>query len=149
MKKILIILTLFLTFNSFAQERGSNHERIKALKIAFISEHLQLTEIEAQQFWPIYNTYEEENQKLRKQGLGRFKDVDFESISEDNAKTQLQNMLNNENKKHNLRQQFLKDLMKVLPAKKIILLKAAEDNFKRKMMERLRGRKDGFIKNKP
>ena len=62
MKRLLLILILTLSFNSFAQEKD-RHERIKALKIAFITERLQFTEIEAQKFWPIYNAFEAENQK--------------------------------------------------------------------------------------
>lgn len=148
MKKLLLILMLTVTFSTFAQQRG-NGDRIKALKIAFITERLQLTETEAQQFWPIYNSFDEENQKLRRESLVKFKDFDFESLSESEAKSQLQDLLSDEDKKHQLRQQFIKDLMKVLPAKKILLLKNAEDDFKRRMMERLKNRREGFRKEMP
>ena len=34
-------------------------EKIKALKIAFITEELNLTSNEAEKFWPVYNKYDE------------------------------------------------------------------------------------------
>lgn len=145
MKKLLFILALTLCLNAF----GQHHERIKALKIAFITERLQLTETEAQQFWPVYNAFDEKNQTLRQENLGRFRSVDVESLSESDAKTLLQNIIAKEEKRHELRETFMTDLMAILPAKKIILLKAAEDDFKRQMMERLRKRHEGFRNNKP
>ena len=56
MNKITLIITLLLTMNVVAQS-PEKRERIKALKVAFITEKLELTESEAQKFWPIYNTF--------------------------------------------------------------------------------------------
>ena len=148
MKKILLILILSLSISAFAQDRD-RYERIKALKIAFITERLELTETEAQKFWPIYNAFESENQKFRQ----RFNKIDgrskFEELSEQDAKSKLDEMMKADTKKHHLKQQFVKDLLKVLPAKKIILLKATEDAFNRRMMEQFKKRREGFRKNNP
>ncbi len=35
-------------------------EKIQSLKIAFITQKLQLTPDEAQKFWPVYNQYDKE-----------------------------------------------------------------------------------------
>ena len=40
-------------------------EKIEALKIAFITQKLQLTTDEAQKFWPVYNQYENEIRSLQ------------------------------------------------------------------------------------
>lgn len=64
MKKVLItiiICCLWAALPVFAQERG---ERIEALKIAFITKQLNLSQDEAQKFWPVYNTYDEEMKKM-------------------------------------------------------------------------------------
>ena len=145
MKKILLILLFSLSLNVFAQ----NKDRIKALKIAFITEQLQLTEVEAQKFWPVYNAFETENHKLRKETRRKFRDVDFESMTDQDAKKHLEEWMATENKKHELRQQFAKDLLGVLPAKKIIKLKATEDAFNRRMMEQYKKRREGFRKDRP
>ena len=148
MKKILLILILTLSISSFAQDNG-RHERIKALKIAFITERLQLTETEAQKFWPIYNAFDSENQKIRKETIGKFRKVDFDSMSDQEAENHLEDMMVNDKRKHELKQQFVKDLLKVLPAKKIILLKASEDAFNRRMMEQFKKRRGSQRNNNP
>ena len=148
MKKLLLILILTLSINSFAQDNGKKNV-IKALKIAFITERLQLTEIEAQKFWPIYNAFDSENQKIRQETVGKFRRTDFSSMNEIEAKKQLEDMMVADTKKHQLRQQFVNDLLKILPAKKIIILKATEDAFNRRMMQEMKKRREGFRNNQP
>ncbi len=144
MKKIILLLLLIGTFNATAQE-FKNRERIKALKVAFITERLELTSTEAQKFWPIYNTFEDDHNKFRRQSFENRKSTDFDNLSEQDAKALLDTMISIENQKSKLREKFLSDLMKVLPAKKIIQLKVAEDEFNKRMLEEMkkrRGNKD-------
>lgn len=65
MKQTFFLLTfVVLSFSSLAQgnKRG---ERIQALKVAYMTQVLKLTPQEAQSFWPVYNTYFDETQKVR------------------------------------------------------------------------------------
>ncbi len=64
-----IILTLFLLISgiSFGQQKP-DWEKIKSLKVAFITEKLSLTSKEAQSFWPVYNEFEEKRDALTKKG---------------------------------------------------------------------------------
>ena len=55
-------MLLFLSLNVVAQK---NRERIKALKVSFITERLDLTEKEAQKFWAVYNEYENKVFKIK------------------------------------------------------------------------------------
>ena len=142
------IIILLISLNVYAQKEDRK-ERIKALKIAFITERLELTEKEAQEFWPLYNTFEDENEKLRRESNIKKNGKDFESLTETEAKTMLQNIISNEEKKSNLRKDFVNNLLKVLPAKKIILLKVTEDAFNRRLLEEMRKRKEGNRRNIP
>ena len=54
----LLILLLFTSLG-FSQGFRDKKEKIKALKIAFISQKLSLTTEQAEKFWPIYNKYED------------------------------------------------------------------------------------------
>ena len=68
MKNILILLILLISSNIYAQppvKKAEMKEKIKSLKISFITENLELTSEEAQQFWPVYNNYESRIIKLR------------------------------------------------------------------------------------
>ncbi len=62
MKHILLILSIFLSgFSLNAQDsNAAKKEKIQALKVAFITQKLELTSDEAQKFWPVYNRYDAE-----------------------------------------------------------------------------------------
>ena len=66
MKKILFIaiftITISLQVDAQPPRKG---ERIEALKIAYITQALKLTPEEAQNFWPVYNTYTQEIKTAR------------------------------------------------------------------------------------
>lgn len=148
---IITILFLALTLNSFSQprERGERGERIKALKIAFITERLNLTAEEAQIFWPVYNAFEADKENLRKEAQKYRKNLDVESLSDEEAKALIDKMLDMEEKRHELHSKQISEYLKVLPAKKVILLKASEDAFNRRMLDEMKKRKEQFRKNKP
>lgn len=59
MRKLLLILFLCISTAYFcdAQQGNKDNEKINTVKIAYITNQLNLTPTEAQQFWPIYNRY--------------------------------------------------------------------------------------------
>ena len=66
MKNLIIIFVLCLGLSGQAQKKD-RHEQIKALRVPFLTEELNLTPAEAEKFWPIYNAHEEKLRTLRKQ----------------------------------------------------------------------------------
>jgi len=141
MKKLFTLsLLFFLTFNAFSQ-RKEREERIKTLKIAFITERLAFTESEAQKFWPIYNAFEDKNNELRIQSYNHRKVENIETMTELEAKALVDDMILLENKKFKLREKFMKDLLTAISAKKVILLKATEDAFNKRMFEEFKKRR--------
>ncbi|QDO94121.1 sensor of ECF-type sigma factor [Formosa sediminum] len=138
MKKGYIILLIALcSVNVFAQ---SKDEKIKTLKIAFITEKLNLSKTEAQKFWPIYNAYEEDTNSLRNEMKAQRKSSDIDNLSETEANTLLNSMVQSNEKRLLLYNQYINDLKKVIPAKKIIILKKSEDDFRRKLFEEYKKR---------
>jgi Spy/CpxP family protein refolding chaperone len=141
MKKItLTLLFIAITVSAFSQGK-ERRERIKSLKIAFITEKLELTQTEAQKFWPIYNAYEINNNALRQQSRENRKDADIESMNDADVRSMIDKMLVLEQEKLELKKQFITDLITVIPAKKVILLKISEDEFNRRMFNEIRKRK--------
>ena len=57
MKKLLVILLIFVQGVGFAQERLSEEKRkeFESQKIAFFTKELDLSPEEAVKFWPLYN----------------------------------------------------------------------------------------------
>ena len=139
MKKLFILIfVLGFSILSYSQV---NRDKIKTLKIAFITEKLNLSEKEAQVFWPVYNTFEKNYYKLRGRLREKRGEIDLRNISDKDAETLLKEISSIENKKHILKQGLVNDLLKAIPAKKIILLDKVEDDFKHKMFEEYKNRR--------
>ena len=65
---LIVMLTLNLISQEERHERpmGENKEKLKAHKIAFITDRLQLTPAEAEKFWPVYNEHEAAMETMHK-----------------------------------------------------------------------------------
>ena len=143
MKKLLTILLLLLSLNVVAQK---HRERVKALKVSFITEKLDLTEKEAQKFWPIYNEHDQQLVKIRYNDIRSIRREiknTIDSMTDAQANDLLLKLDAAENKLHKLRLEFSKKLVGVISPKKIILLRIAEEDFKRRMLDELKRRKKG------
>ena len=144
-KNILIVLFLLFTTTLMFGQRRPDKEKIKSLKIAYITERLNLTNSEAQAFWPIYNAHEKQIESFRNQErsqiYGKLKDM--ESLSENEIETLLRELITLENQKHAANQQFLKDIQKVISAKKTFLLLKTENGFKRRLLQQYRQKQGG------
>ena len=144
MKKLIPILVLLIGLSGFAQGGEKMNERIRAQKIGFITEKLSLTSEEAQSFWPIYNAYEATVERIRSEDLRpiKIKMRKDPGMSDKEADELLEKLIKVENDIHTAKLKLVKDLKKVISSKKIIRLKAAEDMFNKKLLERLREMKE-------
>jgi len=125
-----------------AQRDSDRRERIKAQKVAFITERLELTPKEAQEFWPIYNAFEENTHEMRHSDLKKIREtMRRDNLSDKEAQEVITKYMTYEDKLHAAKKQLVKDLSTAIPPQKIIKLKAAEDAFNRKLMEMLRERR--------
>lgn len=146
MKKsnILLIILFLYSINSFSQSLlEEKKEQIRALKIGFITNELELTADEATKFWPLYNTYEDKQFEIRHQKMRAFKgrmDTHLEKLNEKEAAALLAQMENSEDELYQLRKKFITNLKNVLPSVKIIKLKKADDDFNRKLLQQYRNK---------
>lgn len=129
-------------FVGMAQHKESK-EKIQKLKIAYFTENLDFTEKEAQQFWPVYNAYDDKNHELRVKGFSKIKKEvkDMEQLSEAEAKEILARLEALEDEMHENKKDLMRKLKVILPAKKIIRLKKAERDFNRKLMKQFRDKR--------
>lgn len=149
--KNILPLLLFLTSFSFFAQNGKTdekREKIKAFKVSFLTTELELTSTEAEKFWPIYNAYDDKQYELKylkmKTYLRQLKDDNFKNLSDKEAATLLSQIESTDKEIYQLREKYMNSLKKVLPAKKILLLKKSEDDFNRKLLQQYRdkGNKD-------
>ena len=62
---ILMMPALLFSQPQNAKSNKEKKERIEAMRIAYITEKLDLGSDEAKIFWPVYNSYEQEQKELR------------------------------------------------------------------------------------
>ena len=150
--KLLTLLLFFISIASFSQEEPikqrfkEKKEQIKALKVSFITTELDLTPDEAAKFWPLFNAFEDKQQEIRKQKMKSFmdrKDDSVDKLTEKEATTLLAQMESTEEELYQLKKKFVSNLKGVLPAKKILKLKKAEEEFSKKLLQQYRDKKIG------
>lgn len=139
-KKIVFIAIFLMGTLTFYGQNKFDKDKIKALKVAYITEHLNLTSKEAQTFWPIYNQYQDKMNVLREKEWGeiRKKMRDIDSLSEKEASELLTSFVNLKDDQQKLDKGLYAQLSKALSAKKTFLLIKTEDDFKRQLIKQYR-----------
>ena len=138
-----IFLLLLSTAASFAQPlMKQKKEQIKAFKVAYITEQLNLTSEEAAKFWPLYNAFDDKQKDLRQEKLRgymeRLDGDEIDKMSDKEATAFLNQMESTEDELYQLKKKFITNLKGVLPPVKIIKLKKAEEGFNRKLLKQYR-----------
>jgi hypothetical protein len=142
MKIYIIILTLFLSaLNCFGQGKKESSEKVKALKVAFLTQELQLTSREAAMFWPLYNEHRDSLDSLRNVGRTaikkKIKEVgDLNNLEESEAKKFVLLRLNLDRKISIEKEAFVPRVSPFLPYKKILKLYISEREFAKKLMQK-------------
>ncbi len=136
-----LLASMLFSIQIYGQHKP-DRDKIKALKVAFFTEHLDLTSKEAEAFWPLYNKYDDERNVLREREHNeiRYKLKEMNGLSEKEAVTLLNTYLEMEEEEEELDRAFLKNLSKVITAKKTLLLLRTEDDFKRQLIRQYRSR---------
>lgn len=144
MKKYITLLVVLFSIVSIAQPSKEKIEKVKALKVAYITKELSLTTAEAEKFWPIYNTYDEKQFELRhnkmKTIMKKYKGEGLDNLSEKEAASILSEMESIDEELVNLRKKFVKDAKEIIGAKKVLLLKKAEEEFTRTLFKQYKGK---------
>ena len=98
-------------------------EKIKADKKLLVATNMELTESEAKNFWPIYEEYQKELQKINRRIVNLLDSyaADFrsKSLTDDKAKKLIDEANSIDQAEVNLKSTFAPKLSKVLPAIKV------------------------------
>jgi hypothetical protein len=143
MVRILVFGALVFFGSRLAAQPGSQPrplmERLESLKIAFITEKLQLTPEESQQFWPLYNQFEADKDALRTEVIG---DADPPNLnmSSSEADQFLRAYLDLKQRELDLEKEYIQKLKNLLPEQKIVLLIRVQRDFQKKILQLLRDR---------
>jgi len=117
---------------------------IKAQKSAFITARLELTPEEAQQFWPIYNEFDDKQDVIRKEMRELFRGPEEDAKLNDTEAAQvLEKGLQLRQREIDLERSYLEKFKKAIGARKTLLLRKAEHDFNREVLRKFRDRMDG------
>jgi len=146
MRKLILINILCIISLSMlvAQERKAPSpemwEKIKAEKISFFTSKMDLTPAEAQAFWPVYNELEKKKFDIQRQihDFERMTDEDYAKLSEAEILKMTNNYIDSFEKEANLRKEYHKQFLKILPQKKVLMMYRTENEFRGHMIREYR-----------
>jgi hypothetical protein len=113
---------------SVAQDKAADNmqilrDKIKADKKLLVATNMELTESEAKGFWPIYDEYQKDLQKINRRLVSLLESyaADFhdKSLTDDKAKKLIDEAVAIEAAEANLKSTFVPKLSKALPVKKV------------------------------
>jgi len=123
---ILVAMLTVFTVSSMAQEKPADNmqlvrEKIQTDKKLFIAQNMNLTESEAKVFWPVYEDYQKELDKLVDKTVKLIENyaANYQTMTEEAAKELINGYLAIETERVTLMKSFLPKLRKVLPEKKV------------------------------
>jgi len=140
--KLRLIALLLLCSLPLAAQNPPDRSKIKALKVAFLTEQLSLTSSEAEVFWPIYNSFEEKRDNLRERQHREVYDrIDQAgNLTENESKALLKKYLSIEEEEEEMDKEFYNKLANAISAKKTLLLFKAEHEFRKQLIKHMRNR---------
>lgn len=140
-KQILPVLLFLVSSVFYAQ---GQRDKIKTLKVAFITSELALTPTEAEKFWPVFNIYEDKQFDLRFHKMRDLKDKmdknSVDNLSDKEALAVLNQLENVDDELYQNRKKLVSSLKTIISPVKIIKLKKAEDDFNKKLLKQYRNK---------
>ena len=125
----MMLMTLGFAMSGVAQEKPADNmqilrDKIKADKKLLVATNMELTESEAKGFWPIYDQYQKDLQKINRRMANVLESyaADFrgKSLTDDKAKKLIEEAVAIEQAEANLKSTYAPKLSKVLPVKKVV-----------------------------
>ena len=143
-KFLIVVSILFFQFTDVSgQDLNNKREKIKAQKVAFITSKLQLTPEEAQQFWPVYNEFDNKRETLNKEKNKEVRNyvLKKDNISDSESEKVADDIIQYGIKLADLMQEYHLKFKKILPANKVVGLYVAEVQFKQYLIKQIRNKR--------
>lgn len=146
MKRIYTLLVLLFCVLQINAQHHKHKEKIKAMKVAYITTELDLTTKEAEKFWPVFNEFDEKMHQLhverRKSRYKRAKEAGgIDNMSEKEASSLLAEKINSEFEIAKTQQELVEKLRKIISSKKILKLFKAEHDFNKQLLRDFRNKR--------
>ena len=140
MKNTVSLLICLFLLTSFAFGQNNRQDKIKAAKIGMITDELNLTETQAEKFWPVYNAFTEKRKVILQQIRKLNKDSDVQNDKE--ILLNQDEVLKLKQKELDLEKDYRDDFLKVISVKQYNDMLQAEKKFNQMLLNKLKERKE-------
>lgn len=149
MKKLLMIAMWLVSGWAWAQDPTAEptlqdpqvQEKIKNLRIAYISDKLGLTPEQAERFWPVYREFSDKRRDLRQEFVDARKQINTENPDPAKQEELVKLGLNLKQRELDLEKVYSDRLLKVITAQQMLTLRKAEGDFQRIILEQIQQRR--------
>lgn len=154
MKKIISVLVLAALVSAAASAQNQDksdqqwREKVRAEQVAFITSQLDLSEAEAQKFWPVYNEIQSQRREAYKASFQAMKELEESLQKEEDTDKKLDKYIAAKKKIAELENDAAKKYSKVLPKKKVAKLVLSEERFRHNQIGKL-GVRNGQGQGRP
>lgn len=113
--------------------------KMKAERVSFLTEKLELSVEEAEKFWPVYNEYLTKREEMmwgKREKMHRY--FDPSKMSEEEMNNMLNGVLDQEVELARLKKDYFVRLKTILPVRKVLTLHRVEQDFMNHMLNQIR-----------
>lgn len=134
-------VTILIILGSFSRAAfAQDGEKIKSMRIAIYTDVLKLSPQEAKLFWPVFEEYQKKLKDIQTQEKKERNQAvkNWSLLTDPEAALLLDKMMDYEQKQLDLKKQYIEEFKKVIPVKKVLLLRKAELQFKKALLEKIK-----------
>lgn len=121
---------------TLGQDGARIRERIRAERVAVFTDVLKLNAEEAQAFWPVYNAFLDDRDKIQDE----LKSIRRDNLSDAEAEAQVKKHLELRQRELDLEKDLVQKLRKVISMQKIVKIPEAERVFRQNVLEKVKDR---------
>ena len=102
---------------------------IKTQKVAVVTEAMQLSDAQAEAFWPVYRDYHHDRSKVIDRQVALIEDyaAHYGELTDEKAKQLMKDWMSIQSDKLKLKKRYLRKFQQVLPATKVVRYYQAEN----------------------
>jgi hypothetical protein len=127
--------------------QNANLEKLNAYKIGFLTKRLNLTSKEAEKFWPVYNEFQDNKNKIQveRQEINKNFNLNELNMSDKEMTETADRLISLELREASLAQEFHNKIKNVLPPVKVLRLYQSENQYRLQLLKELQERREGRV----
>lgn len=141
--QILLLISLIAFGGKVYSQTDDTEKALKAEKVAFLTKKLELTQEEAKMFWPLYDEYWAKKSKILNDRRKMADDFiqSINNITDKEAIDYANRYVESQKREAELMSEYNKQLLQILPPKKVMLLYQSNYEFKNYLLQKVQEKK--------